>query len=90
MTEANHNLLLIGPLASKLFLLGILDMRMDGVYFDGSNTTSRRLDVLEKARSKIICIDELEIQLLNFIESDTIKVDQIRRQYDFEIKGAKI
>ena len=32
----------------------------NGVYFDGSNTTSRILDVLEEKRPKIICIDETE------------------------------
>jgi MoxR-like ATPase len=97
--EDNYNLLFIGPPASTktLFLLGILDMRKDVVYFDGSNTTNRILDVLEQERPKIICIDELEKmgsqfqnQLLNFIESGRIKVDQMRRQYDFEIKGAKV
>ncbi len=72
-------------------------MRKDGVYFDGSNTTSGILDVLEEERPKIICIDELDKvprifqnQLLNFIESGRIKVDQIKRQYDFEIKDAKV
>ena len=35
-------------------------MRKDGVYFDGSNTTSRILDVLEEERPMIICIDELD------------------------------
>jgi hypothetical protein len=47
--EDYYNLLFVGPPASAktLFLLGILDMRKDGVYFDGSNTTSRILDVLE-------------------------------------------
>ena len=29
-------------------------------------------------------------QLLNFMESGRIKVDKQRRQYDFQIKGAKI
>ena len=97
--EDNYNLLFIGPPASAktLFLLGILDIRKNGVYFDGSNTTNRILDVLEEERSKIICIDELDKmprtfqnQLLNFIESGRIKVDQMRRQYDFEIKGVKV
>ena len=67
------------------------------MYFDGSNTTSRILDVLQERRPKIICIDELDKmprqfqnQLLNFMESGTVKVDQQRKQYDFEIKGAKI
>jgi MoxR-like ATPase len=29
-------------------------------------------------------------QLLNFMESGRVKVDQMRRQYDFEINGAKV
>jgi replication-associated recombination protein RarA len=97
--EDNYNLLFIGPpaTAKTLFLLGILDMRKDGVYFDGSNTTNRILYVLEEERPEIICIDELDKmprtfqnQLLNFMESGRIKVDQHKKQYDFEIKGAKI
>ncbi|MGA9151807.1 MAG: hypothetical protein WBZ36_14610, partial [Candidatus Nitrosopolaris sp.] len=95
--EDNYNLLFIGPPAGAktLFLLGILDIRKDGVYFDGSNTTNRILDVLEEERPRIICIDELDKmpptfqnQLLNFMESGRIKVDQKKKQYDFEIKGA--
>jgi replication-associated recombination protein RarA len=98
-SEDSYNLLFTGPPASSktLFLLGILDMRKDGVYFDGSNTTSRILDALEEQRPQIICIDELDKmsrqfqnQLLNFIESGRVKVDQQRKQYDFEIKGAKV
>src|SRR5215813_5390659 len=97
--EENYNLLFIGPPASAktLFLLGILDMRKDGAYFDGSNTTSRILDVLEEERPKIILIDELDKmprtfqnQLLNFMESGRVKVDQQKKQYDFEIRGAKV
>jgi Holliday junction resolvasome RuvABC ATP-dependent DNA helicase subunit len=96
--EDNYNLLFIGPPASAktLFLLGILESRK-GVYFDGCNTTSRILDVLEEKRPKIICIDELDKmpkrfqeKLLNFMESGHIKVDQMRKQYDFRIKGAKV
>ena len=92
--EDNYNLLFVGPPASAktLFLLGIL-----GVYFDGSNTTNRILDVLEEKRPKIICIDELDKmpkqfqdKLLNFMESRHIKVDQMRKQYDFTIKEAKV
>jgi MoxR-like ATPase len=67
------------------------------VYFDGSNTTNRILDVLEEKRPKIICIDELDKmsrqfqnQLLNFMDSGHVKVDQQRKQYDFQIKGAKV
>ena len=96
--EENYNLLFIGPSASAktLFLLGILESRK-GVYFDGSNTTNRILDVLEEKRPKIICIDELDKmpkqfqdKLLNFMESGHIKVDQMRKKYDFRIKGAKV
>jgi len=96
--EDNYNLLFIGPPASAktLFLLGILESKK-GVYFDGSNTTNRILDVLEEKSPKIICIDELDKmprqfqeKLLNFMESGQIKVDQMRRQYDFKIKGAKV
>jgi Holliday junction DNA helicase RuvB len=59
--EDNYNLLFIGPPASAktLFLLGILESKK-GVYFDGSNTTNRILDVLQEKRPKIICIDELD------------------------------
>jgi replication-associated recombination protein RarA len=98
-TDENYNLLLIGPPASSktLFLMAILDIRKDAVYFDGSNTTNRILDVLQEERPKIICIDELDKmprtfqnQLLNFMESGMVKVDQQRKQYDFQIKGAKV
>jgi len=94
----NHNLLFVGPPASSktLFLQGILEMK-SGVFFDGSNTTGRILDVLQEKRPNIICIDELDKmstqfqnQLLNFMESGRVKVDQHRKQYDFEIKGAKV
>ena len=96
--EDNYNLVFIGPPASAktLFLLGILESRK-GAYFDGSNTTNRILDVLKEKRPKIICIDELDKmpkqfqdKLLNFMESGQIKVDQMRKQYDFKIKGAKV
>jgi Holliday junction DNA helicase RuvB len=96
--EDNYNLLFVGPPASAktLFLLGIIEYKK-GVYFDGSNTTSRILDVLEEKRPKIICIDELDKmpkqfqdKLLNFMESGHIKVDQMHKRYDFKIKGAKV
>src|SRR5215469_12726840 len=96
--EDNYNILFVGPPASAktLFLLRIVDCKK-GVYFDGSNTTSRILDVLEEKRPKINCIDELykmprqfQEKLLNFMEGGHIKVDQMRKQYDFGIKGAKI
>ena len=95
--DENYNLLFCGPPASAktLFLLGILACRK-GAYFDGSNTTNRIVDVLEEERPKVICIDELDKmsqfqnQLLNFLESGRIKVDQQRKSYDFKIKGAKV
>jgi replication-associated recombination protein RarA len=74
--EDNYNLLFVGPPASSktLFLQGILEIKK-GVYFDGSNTTSRMLDVLEHERPEIICLDEIDKmprqfqnQLLNFME----------------------
>ncbi|MGA9150484.1 MAG: AAA family ATPase [Candidatus Nitrosopolaris sp.] len=62
-----------------------------------TRTTNRILDVREEKRPKIICIDELDKmpeqfqeKLLNFMESGHIKVDQMRKQYDFKIKGAKV
>jgi MoxR-like ATPase len=97
-SEDSYNLLFVGPptSAKTLFLLGIIEYKK-GVYFDGSNTTNRILDVLEAKRPKIICIDELDKmpkqfqdKLLNFMESGHIKVDQMRKQYDFTIKGAKV
>ena len=33
---------------------------------------------------------QFQEKLLNFIESGHIKVDQMRKQYDFKIKGAKV
>ncbi|MGC1930221.1 MAG: AAA family ATPase [Candidatus Nitrosopolaris sp.] len=67
------------------------------VYFHGSSTTNRILDVLEEQRPKIICIDELDKmskqfqnKLLNFIEGGRVKVDRVHTSYDFEIKGVKV
>src|SRR5215831_18959795 len=96
--EDNYNLLFVGlPASAKtFFLLGILESRK-GVYFDGSNTTNRILDVLDERRPKVICIDELDKmsrqfqeKLLNFMESGHIKVDQMRKKYHFKIQGAKV
>jgi hypothetical protein len=48
-SEDNYNLLFIGPPASSktLFLFGILELK-HGVYFDGSNTTNKILEVLKE------------------------------------------
>ncbi len=98
-SEENYNLLFIGPPASSktLFLQGILEIKGDAVYFDGSNTTSRILDILEEERPKIILLDELDKmgkswqnQLLNFMESGRVDVEQQRKQHHFEITAAKV
>jgi MoxR-like ATPase len=66
-----------------MFLLGIQKLEPDSIYFDASNTTNRILDVLQEKRPHIILLDELDklpcqfqSQLLNFLESGRIKVDQ--------------
>lgn len=55
------------------------------------------MDVLEEKRPRIISIDELDKmskpfqnQLLNFMESGRIDVEQQKKQYHFEIKRAKV
>jgi replication-associated recombination protein RarA len=98
-SQENFNMLLIGkPASSKTqFLLELMKTHKDAQYFDGTNTTSRILDILEEKRPKIILLDEIDKmgrpfqnQLLNFLESGHVKVTQMRRNYDFEIKGAKV
>ena len=71
--EDNYNLLFIGPPASAktLLLLGILESRK-GVYFDGSNTTNRILDILEEKRPKIMRIADIQ------------RKDFVHRQYSGE------
>ena len=95
----NYNLLLIGaPASSKiLFLLGIMEQEPKAVLFDGTNSTNRILDVLEEQRPKIICLDEIDKlskpfqeKLLMFLESGRVKVDMVKRSYDFTIPGAKV
>ena len=85
------------PASAKTLYLQVILEIINGIYFDGSNTTSRILDVLEEERPKIICIDEpdklsrqFQNQLLNFMESGKIDVEQQKKQYHFEIKGAKV
>jgi hypothetical protein len=79
-----HFMLLIGAPASSetLFLMGILDIRKDAVYFDGSNTTNRILDVLKEKRPKIILLNEIDKmsrqfqnQLLGFMRSGRVDVE---------------
>jgi len=98
-SDENFNLLLVGPPASckTQFLMEIMKAYKDAEYFDGTNTTSRILDILEEKRPKIILLDEAEKmsppfqnQLLNFLESGRVKVTQMHRNYDFEIRGVKV
>ncbi|MFY9873530.1 MAG: ATP-binding protein [Candidatus Nitrosopolaris sp.] len=97
-SEESFNLLLWGePASSKTLFLLELAKQKGAVFFDCTNTTSRILDVLEQERPSIILFDELEKmgktfqnQLLNFLESGHVKVDQMKRQYNFTIKGAKV
>jgi MoxR-like ATPase len=94
-SEESFNLLLWGePASSKtLFLLELAKQK--GV--DCTNTTSRILDVLEQEQPKIILLDELDKfskswqnKLLSLLEGGRVKVDQMKRKYDFTIKGAKV
>jgi replication-associated recombination protein RarA len=97
--EENFNLMLLGPPSSSkiVFLMEIMKACKDAEYFDCSNTTSRILDILEQKKPKVILLDELEKmsrpfqnQLLNFLESGHVKVTQMHRNYDFEIKSCKV
>lgn len=55
----------------------------EGLYFDGTNSTNRILDVLNDERPNIVCIDELEKmpknfqeKILNLCESRRVDVEQ--------------
>jgi replication-associated recombination protein RarA len=98
-TDESFNLLLCGPPASSktLFLLAIQKQDHSAVYFDGSNTTNKILDIMEQQRPHTILLDGLDKmsrpfqhQLLNFLESGRVKVDEVKRSYDFEIKNSKV
>ena len=82
----NYNLLFVGPptSAKTLFLLGILESRK-GVYFDGSNTTNRILDILEEERPRVICscvrihtIKDLDMKKVTDLENPLSTVDPSR------------
>ena len=90
-SEENFNLLLIGqaPSAKTLFLLGIIEARK-AVYF---NVYNQSVDMLDKQRPKIICIDELDKMskdfqnhLLDFLENGHMK-DRI---FHFEVQSCKV
>lgn len=97
--DYSFNVLLCGePASSKTqFLMEILRMEKETVYFDATNTTNRILQVLEEERPKIVLLDELDKmsrvfseKLLNFLESGRVKVDQKNYQCDFELKAVKV
>jgi len=81
-----YNLLFIAPPASAktLFQLGILESKK-GVYFDGSNTTNRILDVLGEKRPKIICINELDKMPRQFQNQPEIRTNSSCHGRDKEI-----
>lgn len=65
-----HGILFLGaPACAKtLFLEAVIEEAGQGLYFDGTNTTNRILDVLNEERPNIVCIDELEKMPKNFQE----------------------
>jgi replication-associated recombination protein RarA len=98
-SDDSYNLLFTGPPASAktLFLMGIMDREKNSVYFDGSNTTNRMLEVLDEERPHVVCIDELDKmpkpfqnKLLNLLESGRIRVDQKNLQLNFELENLKM
>jgi replication-associated recombination protein RarA len=97
-SEESFNLLLWGePTSSKMLFLLELAKQKGAVFFDCTNTTSRILDVLEQEPPKIILLDELDKfskswqnKLVSLLEGGRVKVNQMKREYDFTIKGAKV
>jgi len=99
-SEENFNLLLVGwpPASSKTqFLMEIMKISKNCVYFDATNTTKRILQVLEEERPKIVLLDELDKmprvfaeKLLNFLENGHIKVHQKNCQMDFKLDNIKV
>lgn len=98
-SEENFNILLVGPPASSKtqFLMEIMKVSTNCVYFDATNTTNRILQVLEEEQPKIVLLDELDKmprvfaeKLLNFLESGHVKVDQKNCQMDFKLESCKV
>ena len=94
-SEENMNILFIGPPASSKtqFLMEIIKTSKNCVYFDATNSTNRILQVLNEERPEIVLIDELDKlprrfseQLLGFLQSGRIKVDQKNCQMDLQLK----
>jgi Holliday junction DNA helicase RuvB len=97
--DKRHGILFVGPpaCAKTLFLEAVIEEAGEGLYFDGSNTTNKILDVLNEERPDIICIDELEKmpknfqeKILNLCESGRVDVDQAKTQYHFKLENLKI
>lgn len=97
--DKRHGILFIGPpaCAKTLFLEAVIEEAGQGLYFDGTNTTNRILDVLNEEKPSIVCIDELEKvqknyqeRLLNLCESGRVDVEQKKTQYHFELPNLKI
>jgi len=83
--DKRHGILFVGPpaCAKTLFLEAVIEEAGEGLYFDGTNTTNKILDVLNKERPNIVCIDELEKmpknfqeKILNLCESGRVDVEQ--------------
>jgi SpoVK/Ycf46/Vps4 family AAA+-type ATPase len=55
-----HGILFLGPpaCAKTLFLEAVIEEAGEGLYFDGTNTTNKILDVLNEEKPNIVCIDE--------------------------------
>jgi Holliday junction resolvasome RuvABC ATP-dependent DNA helicase subunit len=94
-----HGILFIGPpaCAKTLFLEAVIEEAGEGLYFDGTNTTNRILDVLNDERPSIVCIDELEKtpknfqeKILNLCESGRVDVEQKKTQYHFTLLNLKV
>jgi Holliday junction resolvasome RuvABC ATP-dependent DNA helicase subunit len=97
--EKRYGILFLGPpaCAKTLFLEAVIEEAGEGLYFDGTNTTNKILDVLNEERPNIICIDELEKmpknlqeKILNLCESGRVDVEQKKTQYHFTLPNLKV
>jgi replication-associated recombination protein RarA len=78
-------------------LEAVIEEAGEGLYFDGSNTTNKILDVLNEERPSIVCIDELDKmtknfqeKILNLCESGRVDVEQKKTQYHFTLHTLKV
>jgi MoxR-like ATPase len=97
--DKRHGILFVGPpaCAKTLFLEAVIEEAGQGLYFDGTNTTNKILDVLNDERRGIVCIDELDKmpknfqeKLLNPCESGRVDVEQKNVQYHLTLQNLKI